>query len=109
ITGTSMLAIPYPGSGPMLTAIMAGEVPVTFDILLSSQHLVRSGRLKPLGMTSDERLPQFPDVPTFIEQGIEGFELYSWFGIVVPSDVPDAIVKRLNAGINEAMQTPEFK
>lgn len=109
LTGAPMLAIPYKGSGPALTAVMAGEVPVYFDILLSAQEFVRAKRLKPLAVTSRERVPQFPDVPTVIEQGIDNFELYSWFGIVVPSDVPDAIVDKLNEAINTAMQTPQFK
>lgn len=109
LTGAPMMAIPYKGSGPALTAVMAGEVPVYFDILLSSQGLLRSDRLKPLGVTSLERVAQFPDIPTVVEQGIDGFELYSWFGIVVPSDVPDTVVKRLNEGINSAMTSPEFK
>src|SRR5690606_19932131 len=87
----------------------AGEVPVYFDILLSAQEFVRGNRLKALAVTSRERVPQFPDVPTVIEQGIDDFELYSWFGIVVPSDVPDSIVNKLNGAINQAMQTPEFK
>lgn len=109
LTGAPMLAIPYKGSGPALTAVSSGEVPVYFDILMSAQGKLHGGRLKPLAVTSRERVPQFPDIPTVIEQGVEGFELYSWFGIVVPSDVPDAVVKRLNEGINNAMSSAEFK
>ncbi len=109
VTGTEMTGIPYKGSGPALVAVMAGEVPVYFDILFSAQSLVKGGKLKPLGVTSLERMPQFPDVPTLDEQGIKGFELYSWFGIVVPSGVPDAVVDRLNRAVNDAMKTPAFR
>lgn len=109
LTGAPMVAIPYRGSGPALTAVGAGEVPVYFDILMSAQGKLHGGRLKPLAVTSHERVPQFPDIPTVIEQGVAGFELYSWFGIVVPSDVPDSIVKRLNDGINKAMSSSEIK
>ena len=109
VTDTEMTGIPYKGSGPALVAVMAGEVPVYFDILFSAQSLVKSGKLKPLGVTSLERMQQFPDVPTLDEQGIKGFELYSWFGIVVPSGVPDAVVDRLNRAVNDAMKTPAFK
>ncbi|GAA5236986.1 tripartite tricarboxylate transporter substrate binding protein [Verticiella sediminum] len=108
LTGAPMRAIPYKGSSPALIAVMSGEVPVYFDILLSAQNLVRTGKLKPLAVTSAERLAQFPNVPTVMEQGVADFELYSWFGIVVPSDVPDAVVERLNEAVNEAMRTPAF-
>jgi tripartite-type tricarboxylate transporter receptor subunit TctC len=109
VTGTSITSIPYKGSGPALIAVMAGEVQLYFDIQFSAQALVKSGKLKALGVTGRERSPQFPQVPTLIEQGVKDFELYSWFGIVVPSDVPDAIVQRLNEAANQAMETPAFK
>ena len=60
-------------------------------------------------MTGRERSPQFPEVPTLDEQGVKDFELYSWFGIVVPADVPDAAVDRLNKAINRSMETSGFK
>lgn len=108
-TGTSITGIPYKGSGPALTAVVAGEIPVYFDIQFSAQSLLKAGKLKALGVTSKERSPQFPGVPTLAEQGVKDFELNSWFGIVVPSDVPDAIVNRLNQAVNGAMDTPSFK
>jgi tripartite-type tricarboxylate transporter receptor subunit TctC len=108
-TGTSLTSIPYKGSGPALTAVMAGEVPVYFDIQFSAQSLLKAGKLKALGVTSKERSPQFPNVPTLIEQGVKDFELYSWFGIVVPRSVPDTVVERLNKAVNRAMEAPSFK
>lgn len=108
-TGTAITGIPYKGSGPALAAVMAGEVPLYFDIQFSAQGLLKSGKLKALGVTGRERSPQFPNVPTLIEQGLKDFEIYSWFGIVVPSDVPDAVVDRLNKAVNQAMQSPAFK
>lgn len=108
-TGTSITGIPYKGSGPALTAVMAGEVPVYFDIQFSAQALLKSGKLKALGVTGRERSPQFPQVPTLVEQGIKDFELYSWFGIVVPADVPDVVVERLNKAVNQAMDAPAFR
>jgi tripartite-type tricarboxylate transporter receptor subunit TctC len=108
VTRTNMTAIPYKGSAPALMAVMSGEVPVYFDIMFSSQGFLKGGKLKSLGVTSLERMPQFPDVPTLHEQGLTGFELYSWFGIVVPSSVPDPIVAKLNEAINKVMQAPGF-
>nr|WP_315593819.1 tripartite tricarboxylate transporter substrate binding protein [uncultured Cupriavidus sp.] len=108
-TGVSMNGIPYKGSGQALTAVMAGEVPVYFDIQFSAQPLLRAGKLKALGVTGRERAPQFPAVPTLTEQGIKDVELYAWFGIVVPSDVPDDVVDRLNKAANKAMESKVFK
>jgi tripartite-type tricarboxylate transporter receptor subunit TctC len=108
-TGTDMTPIPYRGSGPAITAVLSQEVPVYFDIMFSAQAIVSSGKLKTLGVTSLERVPQFPDVPTLHEQGLENFELYSWFGIVVPTGVPDAAVARLNKAINTVLDRPDVK
>ncbi|VTU41162.1 Argininosuccinate lyase [Variovorax sp. PBS-H4] len=109
VVGVSMTPIPYRGSAPALTAVLAGEVPVYFDIEFSAQSMLKSGKLRSLGVTSLERSPQFPDVPTLDEQGVKGFELYSWFGIVARSGTPDAIVQKLNASLNEVMQESDFK
>ena len=109
VTQTNMTAIPYKGSAPALTAVMSGEVPVYFDIMMSAQGFVKSGKLKALGVTSLERMPQFREVPTLHEQGLKDFELYSWFGIVARTGTPDAIVNKLNESINKVMQAPGFK
>jgi tripartite-type tricarboxylate transporter receptor subunit TctC len=109
VTGVQLQHIPYRGSAPANTAVLAGEVPVHFDIEFSAQQLLKSGRLRSLGVTALQRSPQFPDVPTLDEQGIKGFELYSWFGIVVRTGTPDAVVTRLNQAINQVMETAEFK
>lgn len=109
VVGVSMTPIPYRGSAPALTAVLSREVPVYFDIEFSAQSMLKTGKLRSLGVTSLERSPQFPDVPTLDEQGIKGFELYSWFGIVARIGTPDAIVQKLNASINEVMGEPDFK
>jgi len=109
VTGVEMQHIPYRGSAPANVALVAGDVPVHFDIEFSVQPLLKSGRLRSLGVTALKRSPQFPDVPTLDEQGIKGFELYSWFGIVARTATPDAVVAKLNQAINQVMETPEFK
>ncbi|RYF18035.1 MAG: tripartite tricarboxylate transporter substrate binding protein [Comamonadaceae bacterium] len=109
VTGIEMQPIPYRGSAPAITAVLAGEVPAYFDIEFSAQSMLKSGRLRSLGVTALQRSPQFPDVPTLDEQGIKGFELYSWFGIVAKAGTPDTVVAKLNAAINTAMEQPEFK
>lgn len=107
-TGTSLTGIPYKGSAPALTAVLAGEVAVYFDILMSSQALLASGKLKSLAVSSTERLPQYPDVLTFAEQGIEGLESYSWFGIVVKTGTPEPVMQKLNQALNQIIQESQF-
>lgn len=104
-TGTFMTGIPYKGSAPALTAVMGGEVPVYFDILMSSQAGLASGRLKSLGVSSRERMPQFPNVRTFAEQGIKGLEISAWFGVVVKSGTPEPVVQVLNQALNAVVRS----
>jgi tripartite-type tricarboxylate transporter receptor subunit TctC len=107
-TGVDMQAIPYRGSAPALAALIAGEVPVYFDIEFSCRSMLQAGRLRSLGVTALQRSTEFPNVPTLDEQGVKGFELYSWFGIVARAETPDGIVQRLNRAMNQVMGTAEF-
>lgn len=107
-TGTFMTSIPYKGSAPALTAVMSGEVPVYFDILMSSQSFLSSGKLKSLGVSSKERMAQFPNVRTFAEQGIKGLEISAWFGVVVKSGTPEPIVQSLNEAFNKVVRSGPF-
>ncbi len=107
-TQTSMLSVPYRGSAPALAAVLSGEVAVYFDILMSSKGLLGSGRLKSLAVSSSERLPQFPGIATFAEQGIPGLEFYSWFGVVARSGTPEPIVQRLSQALNGVVQDSRF-
>lgn len=107
--GVRMTHIPYRGSAPALTAVMAGEVPVYFDIQFSAQSLLKGGKLKTLGVTALKRSPQFPDVPTLAEQGLKDFEVYSWFGLIARSGTPEASIARLNAAVNTVMASREFQ
>lgn len=107
-TSTFMTGIPYRGSAPALTAVMSGEVPVYFDILVSSQPFLASGRLKSLGVSSKERVPQFPNVKTFAEQGIQGLEIAAWFGVVVKSGTPEPVVQALSQAMTKVVRSSAF-
>lgn len=107
-TGTFMTGIPYKGSGPALTALMAGEVQVYFDVLMSSLGHLASGKLKALGVSSRERMSVLPNVPTFAEQGIAGLDFYAWFGLVARTGTPDPVVQQLNTALNKVVRTPQF-
>lgn len=108
VTGIDMEPIPYRGSAPALMAVISGEVPVYFDIEFSARSMLKANRLRSIGVTSLKRSADFPDVPTLDEQGVKGFELYSWFGIVAKTGTPEPIITKLNAAINQVMNSPEF-
>jgi len=107
MTGVDMVHVPYKGSGPALTDLMAGQVSVMFDNLPSSMPYIKSGRLRPLAVTTKTRYPGLPDVPTIAESGVPGYEAIAWFGMLGPAAMPRDVVMRLNAEINRAIQLPD--
>jgi tripartite-type tricarboxylate transporter receptor subunit TctC len=105
MTGCSMLHVPYKGAGPALPALIAGEVHVMFDNLPSSMPHIKSGRLRALGVTSAQRDPTLPDVPTVAET-VPGYEATAWFGIGMPKGTPREAIDRINATVNAALSDP---
>ena len=105
MTGCNMLHVPYKGSGPALPALIAGEVHVMFDNLPSSMPHIKSGRLRALGVTSAQRDPTLPDVPTVAET-VPGYEATAWFGIGMPKGSPREAIDRMNATVNAALSDP---
>jgi tripartite-type tricarboxylate transporter receptor subunit TctC len=104
-----MTHVPYKGAAPAMTAVISGEVDVLFDSMPTSLPHVRSGRIRPLAVTTRERSALLPQLPTLDEAGVKGYELASWFGIFAPAGTPRAVVERLNAAINTATQRPEMR
>jgi len=102
-----MLHIPYRGTGPSVTDLMGGQVDATFTGSPVVLPHVRSGQLRALAVSSTKRLPSLPDVPTVAESGFPGFDADQWYGVVVPAGTPAAVVARLNAEINKALQNPQ--
>ncbi len=100
-----MLHIPYRGTAPSMNDLIAGQVDATFTGAPVVLPQVRNGRLRALAVSSLQRLPSLPDVPTVAERGFAGFDADQWYGIVAPAGTPDAVVVRLNAEINKALQT----
>lgn len=108
-TKIDMLQIPYKGSGPALTALLAGEVDLGFDIPSSALPHIKAGKLHAIAITSANRSAVLPDVPTVAESGLPGFEVNGWFGVLAPAGTPAATVARLNKDINDILRTPEVK
>jgi tripartite-type tricarboxylate transporter receptor subunit TctC len=105
--GLFMLHIPYRGSAPSVTDLIAGQVDATFTGTPAVLPHVKSGRLRALAVSSAQRIASLPDVPTVAESGYPGFEADQWYGVVAPAGTPAAVVARLNAEINRALGLPE--
>ena len=105
--GIFMSHIPYRGTAPSVTDLIGGQVDATFTGSPALLPHIRSGKLRALAVSSTSRLPALPDVPTVAESGLAGFEADQWYGVVAPAGTPAAVVARLNAAINQALQSPE--
>ncbi|MDR2366386.1 MAG: tripartite tricarboxylate transporter substrate binding protein [Zoogloeaceae bacterium] len=104
-TGVDLLHIPYKGSAPAITALLGGEVDLAFDTQTVLSPQIRAGKVKALAITSTERSPLLPDVPTAAEAGLPGFVIEGWFSLVAPAATPEAIVKKLNGALKAASQS----
>ena len=109
MTGVNMVHIPYKGSGPALVDLIAGQVSVMFDNLTSSIGHINSGRLRPIAITTANRYPGLPKLPTVAESGVPGFEASAWFGVVLPAGSPREAIVRLNTEINRVVSAPEMR
>ncbi|MBA2962616.1 MULTISPECIES: Bug family tripartite tricarboxylate transporter substrate binding protein [Ramlibacter] len=107
--GIQLSAIPYRGEVPMVVDLLGGQLPLGWASLPAVQQHVKDGKLKVIGVAAETRFTQLPDTPTFIEQGLRGFAIPSWFGYFAPKGTPPAIVAALNAKINEALNTPHVR
>ena len=100
--------VPYKGAGPAITDLLGGRLDVIFSTVSSAGTYVRSGRLRPLAVTSATRAPAYPDLPTIAESGVTGFEAVAWYGILGPANMPPAIVDRLHASLALAAKSESF-
>ena len=109
MTKTSMIHVPYKGTGPAIVDVMSGQVTMMMQTVASSLALVKDGKLRALAVTSSKRVSAVPDVPTIAESGVPGFELVAWETIQVAAGTTPEIVARLNAVISEIVASPEFR
>jgi tripartite-type tricarboxylate transporter receptor subunit TctC len=105
--GFFMTHIPYRGTAPSLTDLMAGQVDATFTGSPTVLPHIRGGRLRALAVSGAQRLAALPDVPTVAESGYPGFEADQWYGVVAPAGTPAEVVARLNAAVNRALALPD--
>jgi tripartite-type tricarboxylate transporter receptor subunit TctC len=108
MAGVDMTHVPYKGSTPAITDVVAGQVQVMFDVTVTALPQIRGGKLRPLGVTTLERLPFLPDVPT-IDSYIKGYEAAGWIGVGAPKGTPPEIIETLNKLTNAAVQDATIK
>ena len=110
MTGVQTCALPiYKGSAPALADLLAGQVDMMFDLVLTAAPHVRSGKARALAVTGARRTTVLPDVPTVAEAGLPGYEVTAWFGLFGPAGLPAPVTSRLNAEIVRAMESKEVR
>lgn len=108
--GVDLTAVPYKGSAPAMTDAVAGVVPLIFDALGPAMPYIRSGKVRPLAVTSAERSPSLPDVPTVAESAsLPGFDIVTWIGFVAPAGTDPAIIAKLNREIVDILRLPDSR
>jgi tripartite-type tricarboxylate transporter receptor subunit TctC len=107
MAGIRMQHVPYKGSAPAVTDILAGQVALLFGTMGDVVPHIRAGKLRALAVTGARRIPALPDVPTMIEAGVPGYESVAWFGVMAPAATPREIVLKLNQDIARTMQMPD--
>jgi len=108
-TGTNIVHVPYKGSAPALTALVAGEVQMSFSNTVAINQHVRSGRLRALAVAGAKRTALMPEVPTMKEAGVEGVEVPLWFGLLAPVATPREIVQTLSAAVAKAASSADLR
>lgn len=109
MTGVTMLHVPYKGSAPLLTDVLAGRIDMTFDSFILYEEHIKSGRVRALGVTSKNRLAALPNVPTIAEVGVKDYEVSNWLGVLAPAARPKEVIAALHAAVVRAMATPALR
>jgi tripartite-type tricarboxylate transporter receptor subunit TctC len=109
LTGTQLSHIPYKGSGQAISDLLSGQVNMNFDTMPPVLQQIKAGKLRALAISTPQRLPQLPDLPTFTEVGIRGFDVTNWYSVMGPKNLPKDIVAKVNAAVQKAMADPAIR
>lgn len=108
-SGIPMTHVPYKGGGQAVADVVGGTLPVTFSAVTGAIPFIKGGQLKAVAVTSRERAPALPDVPTFIEAGLKDFEINSWVGLLAPARTPQPVIDKLNAALQKVLNAPDMR
>lgn len=109
VSQTDIMHIPYRGGGPALLDTIGGHVQMSFPVLSAALPQVQGGKLRALGVTGPQRSPLMPDVPTIAEAGLPDYSFETWFMVFAPAGTPEPVLEKLNATLNQTLQSPELK
>ncbi|HET9404029.1 MAG TPA: tripartite tricarboxylate transporter substrate-binding protein, partial [Burkholderiales bacterium] len=109
LANVKMVHVPYRGTGPAIVGLMSGEASVMFMPTTNAVPLVKAGRLRALAVTTRERVPAMPGLPTVAESGLKGYESSQWYGVMAPAGTPAEVLGLLNGHIAKIMQAPDMK
>src|SRR5215510_15908190 len=109
MAGVDIASIPFRGGAPAVTATMSGDTQLIFADLATANAGMQSGKLRTLAVTTRERVPRLPDVPTIDESGVPGYDVATWIGAFAPAGTPQAIVDKIEAAIKQALAAPDVK
>jgi tripartite-type tricarboxylate transporter receptor subunit TctC len=108
MAGIELITVPYRGLGPAIKDLLAGQVDMMFDTLTTSLPQHRAGTVKIIGVGTEKRVSELPDVPTIAETGLPGFRSITWFGLVAPPGTPDALADKINKDVTDTIKSPQF-
>jgi len=108
-TGLKMMHVPYKGAAPAITGLLGGEIAIYLSTIPAAQAMMKSGRIKVLGITSAQREPALPDVPTVAESGLPGYEVTNWWGVMLPAGVQRDILARVHQDVVRILRLPEMQ
>jgi tripartite-type tricarboxylate transporter receptor subunit TctC len=108
-TGMAMTHVPYKGGGQALLDVVGGTLPITFAAVTGAMPFVKSGQVEALAVTSRERAPSLPNVPTLIEAGLKDFEINSWVGLLAPAKTPQPVLDKLSAALQKVLNDPAMR
>jgi tripartite-type tricarboxylate transporter receptor subunit TctC len=109
MAGVNLTTVPYKGAAPAITDLIGGQIQVIFTTVASAAPLIEGGQLRALAVTSAERSPAFPDLPTVSEAGVPGYDAEAWYGLFAPAKTPPGVIDRLNKAAVAAVKADSFK
>jgi len=109
LTKTQMVHVPYKGLGPAYVDLIAGQIQLAFGGVTGVGPHIKSGRVRPLGVSGAARVPAFPEIPTIAEAGVPGYDVTLWYGVLAPAGTPAPVVNRLHAAMTTSLQSADLK